>query len=324
VVTGLADGGLALLLVLHHALVDGIGGLAVLHRLVDGSDVPDSAAAPFPRKAPSYRRLVGDAARAWVHALRGLPSDVRGMRRSAKVGGGLHPPRAAPCALLGPTGTRNRFDVARIDLVELHRAVHAVGATVNDGLLAGIAGAVGSLLEDRGERLPTLVTAVMVAGRRADPAADLGNVAVPVVVGVPTGGDVGTRLRQIAGTVRATRPPAGDLSLVAALGPIFRTLAIAGAYHWYIGRQRRFHTLVSNVAGPDRQLTFGGLPISAIVPGSVGDSGNVRVSFLALSYAGTLTVTVIGDPDALPELPRLATALQAECAALITPVAALT
>jgi WS/DGAT/MGAT family acyltransferase len=316
VVTGLADGRMALLLVLHHVLVDGIGGLAVLRRLVDPADGRSTSDRPFPQARPTYRQLLGDAARARLRALRSVPSAVRGLRRSARAGGGLHPPRAARCALLGPTGTRNRLDVVRVDLTDLHAAAHRVGATVNDALLAAVAGALGSVLADRGEQLETLVTAVMVAGRASVSSDELGNVALPVVVPVPTGGDGRSRLRRIAGTVRAARPPTGDPSMTAALGPLFRGLAVAGAYHWYIGRQRRFHTLVSNVHGPDRRLAFGGVPIGAVVPVSVGDSGNVRVSFLALSYAGTLTVTVIGDPDTLPELPLIATALRREFTAL--------
>ena len=75
-------------------------------------------------------------------------------------------------------------------------------------------------------------------------------------------------------------------------------------------------TAVSNVPGPDRPLSFAGAEIAAIVPVSVGESGNVTVSFLALSYAGVLTVTVIADRDAVPELADLVGMLQAELDAL--------
>jgi len=43
----------------------------------------------------------------------------------------------------------------------------------------------------------------------------------------------------------------------------------------------------------------------------------VALSFLALSYAGVLTVTLIADPDAVPELSDLAALLQAELDALV-------
>jgi hypothetical protein len=49
-VTGLADGTLALVLVLHHALADGVGGLAVLANLVDAR--ADAPSVCFPRPPP--------------------------------------------------------------------------------------------------------------------------------------------------------------------------------------------------------------------------------------------------------------------------------
>ena len=47
-------------------------------------------------------------------------------------------------------------------------------------------------------------------------------------------------------------------------------------------------------------------------PLAVGESGNVTVSFLVFSYAGTLSVTVMADPDRVPELRDLTAALQSE------------
>ena len=57
-VTGLADGRTALVLVLHHALADGVGGLAVLANLVDGR--PSSRDTGFPRRPPRQPRLPGE------------------------------------------------------------------------------------------------------------------------------------------------------------------------------------------------------------------------------------------------------------------------
>jgi hypothetical protein len=58
-ITGLTDGGVALLIVLHHVLADGLGGLMVLTSLADGpARGPGSA---FPRPAPSAARLFQDA-----------------------------------------------------------------------------------------------------------------------------------------------------------------------------------------------------------------------------------------------------------------------
>jgi hypothetical protein len=74
-VTSLADGGAALIVVLHHVLADGIGGLAVLARLVDGAPTP--ASPDFPRPPPSHRALVGDALGTRLRALTHLPAGIR-------------------------------------------------------------------------------------------------------------------------------------------------------------------------------------------------------------------------------------------------------
>lgn len=59
VVTGLADGGTGLVIVMNHVLADGIGGLAVLARLVDEMPGlppgnPDRARFPVPAHAHSH------------------------------------------------------------------------------------------------------------------------------------------------------------------------------------------------------------------------------------------------------------------------------
>ena len=46
---------------------------------------------------------------------------------------------------------------------------------------------------------------------------------------------------------------------------------------------------------------------------------NVTVSFDALSYAGTLAVTVMADRDRVPDLPVLTAELSAQFAALVGP-----
>src|SRR5918995_1462473 len=79
-----------------------------------------------------------------------------------------------------------------------------------------------------------------------------------------------------------------------------------------MNHQRRLHLLVSNVPGPREPLALGGVPVTAAVPLGVGEAGNLTVTALALSYASTLTVTLIVDPDRVPDLDLLTTALQCE------------
>jgi diacylglycerol O-acyltransferase len=98
-------------------------------------------------------------------------------------------------------------------------------------------------------------------------------------------------------------------------GPLFRVLAAVGAYRYYLRHQRRFHTIVSNLRGPSEVRTLAGSTVESIIPISVGELGNVAVTFVGLTYAGTLTITAIVDPAAFPDLPLLLSALQEELGA---------
>jgi hypothetical protein len=150
----------------------------------------------------------------------------------------------------------------------------------------------------------------MVSARRSAEVTHLGNAALPLRVDVPGAGDPRGRLQRMAGTVRAARPAVAGPSLMALMGPVFRLLAALGVLRRYMAHQRRIHSLVSNVHGPDHPIAVGGAEVRGIVPVAVGNAGNLTVTFLALSYSGTLAVTVIADPEAVPDLAVLAAALE--------------
>jgi diacylglycerol O-acyltransferase len=323
-ITGLADNAVALVIVVHHVLVDGIGGLAVLANLVDHriGHAASQPAVAFPRRPPSVRRLAVDAVRGRLRAVLRVPAAWRRLRVSMAAGGGLAPARAAPCSLVQRTGPRRRFAVVRTDLANLRAAAHRHGGTVNDAVLSAIAGAVYRVLVSRGESIDTIAIAVPVAGRRSATPSELGNEVGPMLVTVPGAGTSSDRIRQVAATVRARKASAAGPPPIAVLGMLFRVAAALGAYHWYMNHQRRMHTLVSHVRGPEQPITFAGAPVKAIIPAAVGEAGNITVSFEVLSYAGTVTITAIADPDRFPDLSTLVDALQVELALLTNEAAA--
>ena len=93
VVPDLVDGRVGLVLVLHHVLADGIDGLAILARLVDGAVA--RAGPTFPQPCPARRRLAAEAFRSRLRSLRRFRAGGRALRASA-AGGGLSPvPRPA-------------------------------------------------------------------------------------------------------------------------------------------------------------------------------------------------------------------------------------
>lgn len=312
VVSGLRDGGTALVVAFHHVLADGIGGLAVLANLVDGAGAPVEPA--FPAPAPSAAALAADAARSRLAALARAPAAVRRLATAAhqlRSATGAH---AVACSLNRPTGPRRSFALVDADLEDVIRTAHAAGASVNDVVLAAVAAALRSLLLTRGESVDRFVLSIPVSARRRASVDRLGNESGPVPIEVPAAGGATERLRSIAEVTRvAKRTPAG--ASTALLGPLFRVLARLGLFGWFIDRQRQVHSFVTNVRGPDTRLSFLGAPIVAIHPLAVV-TGNVTTSFAVLSYAGTLGITVIADPDACPDLGVLRQALQDELDAL--------
>jgi len=313
VVTGLAEGGVALVMVLHHVVADGVGGLAVLSALADGA--PQPGPLPPARPAPSHRELAVDATVRRLRAVRRLPGAVGSMRTWIAAAGGSRPDPAAACSLVRPTGRRRRYEVVRADAAPLRALAHRHGATANDAVLVAVTAALHDLLASRGEAVDPIALGVPVSRRRSTTSARLGNQVAPILVAAPVTGDIPQRLERVAATVRTGRVAATGPPPVA-LATAMRLAARVGLLRRYLGHQRRMHTMVSSIHGPDRQVAIGGAGLVSIVPLVSAETGNVTVSFDVLAYAGVLTITAMADPDAVPDLPDLMAALRSELAAL--------
>ena len=189
---GLADGRTAVLLKLHHALADGISGMLIASALFDLE--PDAPLGPAPKRPwqaetpPSSGDLVRDAMEDLVlHPLQALDErgpgagqrlGVRqrdGRRRDAHLRDGRPPARAVRRDdRSGPT-VRDRGDAVRAICT---RSRAALGGTINDVVLAAVAGGLHRLLAHRGEESKgrTLRVMVPVSVRRAPSRAMSGTV----------------------------------------------------------------------------------------------------------------------------------------------------
>ncbi len=274
------------------------------------STSPAAPARPFPQPPPGTGALRRDALRSRTRAVGRLgvaAGRVRAALAQLRVGGGERPTR---CSLNQPTGAGRHFAVVRADVEQLRRRAHEHGATVNDVVLTAVGGALGTVLATRGEHVGELVVSVPMSARTSTTAAELGNDVGVVPVRIPTAGDPAARLAAVAERTRAAKQtPRGASSAI--VGPVFRLLAAVGVFRWFINRQRLVHTFTTNVRGPAEVLTFLGARITDVVALTI-TTGNVTVSFAALSYAGTLAVTIIADVDACPDLTALHHALSDE------------
>ena len=322
-VTGLAGGGTGLVVIMDHVLADGIAELAVLGMLVDqAAETAEARTYRFPAPAPRARELAVDAWRGRLHRMAragpGAPHQARGLRRIregiAELGG-ARPPRRRPATSLNrPVGPQRRLDVVAVDLAAIRDLGHAHGGTVNDVVLAAVAGALRTLLAARGEQLGEVTITVPVAARRAAAGGQLGNQIGIMPVTVPATGDFGTRVTRTAAITceRKSRARGASATLFV---PAFLLLARTGLLRWFASHQRVVQTFVTNLRGPDHPLTFGGATVRAIIPIPT-TTGNVTVTFAALSYAGTLRITILSDPARMPDAPALAAALRRQLSAL--------
>ena len=309
-VTGLPDNRAALVLVMHHALTDGVGGLAILGALADGGADPGSDT--FPEPPPRLRSVVGDAWRARATALTQLPRRLRAGRQGLRELGirAGRPTVAVATSLNRPTGPRRRLTVVRVPLGPLLESAHRRTSTLNDLMLTAVTGAMAGVLRLRGERPDELVVSVPVSARRTATVAHLGNQTGVAPLAIPTLADQGERLRCITAMSSARRAAARGTS-AGPMGLVFRVLGALRLFKPFIDHQRLVHTFVTNVRGPETVARLAGHPIVEIVPVAV-TPGNVGVCFDILSYAGGLVMTVVADPDVVPEQDLLTSLLTEE------------
>lgn len=308
--TGLPADRAALVIVMHHVVADGLGGLALLGSLIDGGPGAGSVAFPAPR--PARRELVADATRDRWTRMKGLPSRLRQTGQGLReLGLGSAPKLAERTSLNRPTGSRRRLTTVDLDLADIVAAGHALGVTVNDIVLTAVSGGLIEILSRRGEYPETLVISVPITAHRGT---DLGNQVGVVPVQVPTSRDPRVRLRSVSAQIRS-RSAHNRGSSAGPVGLLFRTLGRLGVVQVFLDHQRLVHTFETNMRGPNQRLKLGRMPVTSLVPIAV-NPGNVGVSFDVLSYAGRLVVTVVADPVILPEQDALTARLREEFAAL--------
>ena len=351
VVEGLEDDRFAVISKAHQALVDGIDGLdlaqVVLDTDPDVSEAPPDAWRPGPQ--PSAIDLVtgavleaaqrpGEA----VHTVRRRAGEVQQTAtRAAGALGRLAVARRAPDSPLDVELSRQRlFAVASHTLAEFrdvarrHGTAAADGGpgvrpTVNDVVLAVLAGALRTWLQARGvgvsptTRVRALVpVSVLPTGGEDDGTLDVGRPPAPrssygtsvdgQLVDLPVGEpNPVMRLHQVAYQLSPHREggraiSARDLADLAGFAPpTLHSLGVRVAS----GLSRRyFNLLVTNVPGPQEPMCCAGARLAEtypVIPLSQGHALAVGVT----SYDGRLFVGFNADRDALPDVADLPTYL---------------
>src|SRR5229473_7128919 len=190
-VEGLGNGRFAVVSKTHHAMLDGVSGVDLATVLMDTEPSTEAPAAPAewkPRPAPKTSELLATSlkeqitnpiqvVREALHA----NNDARKLLR--EIAGGLKPllglagmGLAPASALNRPVGPHRRFEMLDLPLPEIRKIRRALRGTVNDVILAVVAGALRRWLEAKGESLgPDLRALVPVSMRGAHDRNTFGN-----------------------------------------------------------------------------------------------------------------------------------------------------
>ena len=322
-VEGLEDDRFALLSKTHHALVDGISGVDIISVLFDTTPEPAAPTAPgdrwLPRPLPSRMQLLGEALveRGTIPAeiTRSVRAVFRGPRRiaagvrDAAVGvgamawAGLNP--APPSPYNRSIGPHRRFTWVRADLNELKAIKNELGGTVNDVVLATVAGALGKHLRRRGQRTDGLELKAMIpVSVRADvERGALGNKVAAMMAPLPVWcQDPVARLdilREELRGLKSSGQAVGAQVLTDLTG--FAPPTVMDQASRLVARQRMFNLVVTNVPGPQFPLYLAGRRMLDPFP-MVPLAKNQGLGIALLSYAGKINFGLVSDYDVVWDL----------------------
>ena len=336
-VEGLSDDRIALISKTHHAMVDGVSAVDLGTVILDASPEPRAVQLPEwqPRREPSGLGLLAGAAQEFVRrpasvveAVARNAGDVRhtgsALARGVVgvVGAARTVTRTAPRSPLNATlGEARRFAAVRSDLEDYKAVRRSHGGTVNDVVLAVVAGGLRSWLLTRGERVTgtTTVRAMVPVSVRPD-SPGAGNRVQSWFVDLPVGEQSPVvRLQRVTYAMQGhaeTGSAVGADVLTALSGFAPSTLHSLGARVASSVTRRLFNVVVTNVPGPQQTLYAGGAPMQEVYP-VIPLSQGQAVSIGLTSYHGGVFYGLNADRDAMGDVEVLASCLTDALAELV-------
>ena len=332
-IEGLAAGQWALISKVHHCMVDGVSGADLIASLLDPSrdappPAPDAwAPAPEPSDAMLVAESLGQLVANPAEQVRAVRSLVRTPRRAAaqlrdtldglrSVGHQLMPRPAL--SIEGAIGPHRRWASAHAELADIKAIKRTFGGTVNDVVLAVIAGAFRDLLSARSEDPDHAVVRSLVpvsvrgTGDRA-PSNQVSAMIAELPVGIADPVERLASMRQQMEQLKQSDQAETTEQLTALAGlaaPSLLALGLrtAGAMAREFP-QRAITTVTTNVPGPQYPLYAAGRQMVAYLP-FVPLAQGVRIGVAIMSYNGGVSFGATGDYDTVPDLDRFCRSIE--------------
>jgi diacylglycerol O-acyltransferase len=338
-VEGLADGGFALLSKSHHAMVDGIASVdlgTVLFDLGPEPAPPEEGLEPWsPDPEPSRLDLLSTGVAGMTKASLGvaaksLLSLTRPERtlEDAKVAAeglgeilwaALNP--APPSPLNLEIGPHRRFAGIACELDDFKAVKNIFGATVNDVVLAVVAGALRHWLHSRGVRTQGLElrALVPVSVRSGDERNGTGNrlavmrAPLPVYVEDPI-----ERLDVVRAAMTDLKESKQALGaeVLTSMQQFAPPTVLAQASRLNFST-RLFNMLVTNVPGPQFPLYVQGREMTSVFPIAFLPKDHA-LAIAIVSYNGQMNFGLLADYDAMPDLDAFGEAIETALAELVS------
>ena len=267
------DTGTALLLRVHHCVGDGVALTRMLLGLSEAAvTAPRTVGRPPPAPGGPVTWLSAQAAQLWnLVELLALPRDP-------------------------PTGLRTRLGLFKqaawsrpIPLARIEEQAHETGSSVNDVLMAALAGALRSTLPPPLAEVRALVP-LYLRGSEAVPGNNFGLVFAKLPLTQGTREDRLAKLKKRMGFAKAS--PTAPLAF-----RILRAFGAAGVALERLGVlifTSKASVMVTNVPGPQTPVRIAGRQVKSMVSWAPG-SGFLALNATFLSYAGEVRVGIGGD-----------------------------
>jgi WS/DGAT/MGAT family acyltransferase len=293
-------------------------------------DVPDWTPSPEPSDAQliaegvkGILRTPSDLGRSALRALQ-RPERTAARVREATEGLGeviwanLNPAPETPLNV--KIGSHRRVWWAATELDQFKAIKNSLGGTVNDVLLAVVAGALARWLRTRGVRTEGLELRgqVPVSIRSDDEHHRLGNRIAVMRAPLPVyADDPVERLRIVREAMKGLKESKQALAaeVIAGLEDFAppTILSMASRMNW---STRLFNLIVTNVPGPQFPLYLRGRELLEVVPVAFLPS-DFALTVAAMSYNGKLEFSLLGDYDAMYDLDLVGEFLQDSLAELL-------
>ncbi|MCV6972168.1 wax ester/triacylglycerol synthase domain-containing protein [Mycobacterium bohemicum] len=317
VVTGLDNGGAAMICKFHHALTDGVGGVQIAMNLFSLSadshgheSLPAEPRVPGSSTFSGYRdtwrydagvlgsAVAGVARAAPRLAYSGVRRPVATARSAAATAASVYrtvrPINRPGSPLVTERGLTRRLGVHEVPMPLLREAAHRCGGALNDAFVAGVAGGLRLYHEKHGVAVGDLHLTMPISLRtNAD---DMGGNRITLMrFDVPVGeADPAARIRAVhqrTGAVRDEQSLPYTQLIAAALNLMPR---------WYIGSVlRHVDFLASDVPGVPVPVYLGGAPVRAQY--AFGPTIGAAVNVTLLTYVDTCALGVNVDTTAIPD-----------------------